>query len=97
MFLVFAACAFASSFSLRLIDPLILPLASHFAVAPDVAAMLSPACALPYALSQPFLGPVSDRFGRIRCIRVCMTDSERGTCAARGAVPTFSADRLLHR
>ena len=72
MFLVFAACAFASSFSLRLIDPLILPLASHFAVAPDVAAMLSPAYALPYALSQPFLGPVSDRFGRIRCIRVCM-------------------------
>jgi MFS transporter, DHA1 family, inner membrane transport protein len=72
MFLVFAACAFASSFSLRLIDPLILPIAAHFAVAPQVAAMLSPAYALPYALSQPFLGPISDRFGRIRCMRVCM-------------------------
>jgi MFS transporter, DHA1 family, inner membrane transport protein len=72
MFMVLAACGFASSFSLRLIDPLVLPVASHFAVASSTAAMLSPAYALPYALSQPFLGPISDRFGRIRCMRVCM-------------------------
>jgi MFS transporter, DHA1 family, inner membrane transport protein len=72
MFLVLAACGFASSFSLRLIDPLVLPIASHFAVANGTAAMLSPAYALPYAISQPFLGPISDRFGRIRCMRVCM-------------------------
>jgi MFS transporter, DHA1 family, inner membrane transport protein len=71
-FLVFAACAFASSFSLRLIDPLILPVASQFGVTPNIAAMLSPAYALPYALSQPFLGPISDRFGRIRCLQICM-------------------------
>jgi MFS transporter, YNFM family, putative membrane transport protein len=90
MFLVLAACAFASSFSLRLIDPLILPVASHSAVATTQAAMLSPAYALPYALSQPFLGPISDRFGRLRCIRVCMA----GLAAALlfGAVaPTFEA------
>lgn len=72
MFLILAACGFASSFSLRLIDPLILPVAAHFGVASGTAAMLSPAYALPYALSQPFLGPISDRFGRIRCMRVCM-------------------------
>ena len=72
MFLVLAACAFASSFSLRLIDPLILPVAAQFAVSSNTAAMLSPAYALPYAISQPFLGPISDRFGRIRCMRVCM-------------------------
>jgi predicted MFS family arabinose efflux permease len=90
MFLVLAACAFASSFSLRLIDPLILAVASHFAVATTQAAMLSPAYALPYALSQPFLGPISDRFGRLRCIRICMA----GLAAALlfGAVaPTFEA------
>ncbi|MEO8654434.1 MAG: MFS transporter [Ramlibacter sp.] len=90
MFLVLAVCAFASSFSLRLIDPLILPVASHFAVATTQAAMLSPAYALPYALSQPFLGPISDRFGRLRCIRVCMA----GLAAALlfGAVaPTFES------
>jgi predicted MFS family arabinose efflux permease len=90
MFLVLAVCAFASSFSLRLIDPLILPVASHFAVATTQAAMLSPAYALPYALSQPFLGPISDRFGRLRCIRVCMA----GLAAALlfGALaPSFEA------
>ena len=97
MFLVLAACAFASSFSLRLIDPLILAVASHFAVATTQAAMLSPAYALPYALSQPFLGPISDRFGRLRCIRVCMA----GLAAALlfGAVaPTFEtlfASRMI--
>ena len=97
MFLVLAACAFASSFSLRLIDPLILPVAAHFAVATTQAAMLSPAYALPYALSQPFLGPISDRFGRLRCIRVCMA----GLAAALlfGALaPTFEtlfASRMI--
>ncbi len=72
MFLVLAACGFASSFSLRLIDPVILPVATDFGVAAGTAAMLSPAYALPYALSQPFLGPISDRFGRMECMRVCM-------------------------
>jgi YNFM family putative membrane transporter len=72
MFLVLAACGFASSFSLRLIDPVILPVATHFGVATGTAAMLSPAYALPYALSQPFLGPISDRFGRMQCMNVCM-------------------------
>ncbi len=72
-FLIFAACAFASSFSLRLIDPLVLPIAAHFGIASGTAAMLNPAYALPYALSQPFLGPLGDRFGRARCIQICMT------------------------
>jgi len=72
MFLVLAACGFASSFSLRLIDPLILPVATHFSVTMGTAAMLSPAYALPYALAQPFLGPISDRFGRMQCMNVCM-------------------------
>lgn len=88
MFLVLAACGFASSFSLRLIDPLILPVATHFAVPTTTAAMLSPAYALPYAISQPFLGPISDRFGRIRCMRVCIAGLTATLCL--GAVaPNF--------
>lgn len=97
MFLVFAACAFASSFSLRLIDPLILPVASHFAVAPSLAAMLSPAYALPYAVSQPFLGPISDRFGRIRCMRICMAGLS-GALLFGAVAPNFEsvfASRVL--
>jgi DHA1 family inner membrane transport protein len=72
VFLVFAACAFASGFALRLADPIVLPVAAHFAVAPEAAAMLNSAYALPYALAQPFLGPIGDRFGKTRCIQVCV-------------------------
>ena len=53
VFLVFAACAFASGFALRLVDPIILPVATHFAITPQVAALLNTAYALPYALAQP--------------------------------------------
>ena len=72
VFLVFAACAFASGFALRLADPIILPVAAHFQITPAVAAMLNTAYALPYALAQPFLGPIGDRFGKPRCIQVCV-------------------------
>jgi predicted MFS family arabinose efflux permease len=71
-FLVFAACAFASGFALRLADPIVLPVAAHFAVAPASAAMLNTVYALPYALAQPFLGPIGDRFGKPRCIQLCI-------------------------
>ena len=72
IFLVFAACAFASGFALRLVDPIVLPVAAHFAVSPATAAMLNTAYALPYAFAQPFLGPLGDRFGKPRCIQVCV-------------------------
>jgi len=88
MFLVLAVCGFASSFSLRLIDPLVLSVASQFGVAGGTAAMLSPAYALPYALSQPFLGPISDRFGRMRCMRACMAGLA-ATLAVSAVAPSF--------
>ena len=70
--LVFAVCAFASGYGLRIVDPLVLPVAAEFAVTPAAAALLSTAYALPYALAQPFLGPLGDRYGKLRCIRVCV-------------------------
>jgi predicted MFS family arabinose efflux permease len=88
VFLVFAVCAFASGFALRIVDPLILPIAQQFALTPAAAALLSTAYALPYAIAQPFLGPLGDRFGKLRCIQVCVA----GMAAALllGAVaPTF--------
>ncbi|HYJ98629.1 MAG TPA: MFS transporter, partial [Burkholderiaceae bacterium] len=71
--LVFSVCAFASGFGLRVIDPLILPIAQQFSVSPATAALLTTAYALPYAFAQPFLGPVGDRFGKVRCVQVCVT------------------------
>jgi predicted MFS family arabinose efflux permease len=72
VFLVFAVCAFASGFALRIVDPLIVPIAEQFAVTHAAAALLSTAYALPYALAQPFLGPLGDRFGKMVCIRLCI-------------------------
>ena len=72
VFLIYAACAFASGFALRLVDPVVLPVAAHFAVTATTAAMLNTAYALPYALAQPFLGPIGDRIGKQRCIQICV-------------------------
>ena len=72
VFLLYAACAFASGFALRLVDPIVLPVAGHFGITPAAAAMLNTAYALPYAFAQPFLGPIGDRFGKPRCIQVCV-------------------------
>ena len=72
IFLVFAACAFASGFALRLVDPIVLPVATYFGVSAAASAMLNTAYALPYAIAQPFLGPLGDRFGKARCIQVCV-------------------------
>lgn len=70
--LVFAVCAFASGFGMRIVDPLILPIADAFSVTPATAALLTTAYALPYAVGQPFLGPLGDRFGKVRCMQVCV-------------------------
>lgn len=70
--LVFTVCAFASGFGMRIIDPLILPIAHQFGVSPATTALLTTAYALPYALGQPFLGPLGDRFGKARCVQVCV-------------------------
>ena len=70
--LVFSICAFASGFAMRIIDPLILPIAQRFEVTPATAALLTSAYALPYALAQPFLGPLGDRFGKVRCVQACV-------------------------
>ena len=72
IFYVFATCAFASGFALRLVDPIVLPVAAYFGVSPAASAMLNTAYALPYAIAQPFLGPLGDRFGKSRCIQVCI-------------------------
>jgi DHA1 family inner membrane transport protein len=72
-FWTFALCAFASGYALRLADPIVLPVAAAFGIDPKTAALLTTAYALPYALAQPFLGPLGDRFGKQRCMQVCIT------------------------
>ncbi|HYI91595.1 MAG TPA: MFS transporter, partial [Beijerinckiaceae bacterium] len=55
---VLSLVAFASSLSVRAVDPVIPLVAADLAVSTATAALLSTAFELPYALTQPILGPV---------------------------------------
>ena len=68
---VFAACAFAGGFALRIADPVVLAVAGDFGVSAATAALLGTGFAVPYAMAQLFLGPIGDRYGKLQCIRVC--------------------------
>jgi MFS transporter, YNFM family, putative membrane transport protein len=69
---VLGACGFASTFTMRLIDPLIPTLATEFDRSIPEVAMIATAFSLCYALGQPFLGPIADSLGKIRTMRVCI-------------------------
>lgn len=69
---VVAFASFMSSLFIRMTDPLVPQVAMEFAVAPETAALLSTAFALPWALVQPLLGPVGDLVGKTRVILTCL-------------------------
>ncbi|MET4577708.1 MFS transporter [Ottowia thiooxydans] len=71
VFLIYAACAIAGGFALRVTDPIIPMVAEQFQVSASQAALLTTCFAVPYALAQLILGPLGDRFGKTQCIRVC--------------------------
>lgn len=61
-----AAAAFLSSAGARIVDPLLHAIATDFSVAvPDLWIVIA-AFTLPYGLNQLVLGPVGDRFGKLR-------------------------------
>src|SRR3954447_22808248 len=67
---ILALCGFSGALATRLFDPLITSIASDFATSVSVVALLSSAFALPFGLSQPFLGPLGDSFGKAVVIKV---------------------------
>ncbi len=71
IFLIYAACAIAGGFALRVTDPIIPVVAAHYHVSANLGALLTTCFAVPYALAQLLLGPLGDRFGKAQCIRVC--------------------------
>jgi len=72
LILILGACGFASTFTMRIIDPLIPTLAGEFGRSiPHIVAMVT-AFSLSYALGQPFLGPLADAIGKIRTILICL-------------------------
>jgi YNFM family putative membrane transporter len=72
LILVLGACGFASTFTMRILDPLVPTLATEFSrTIPQVAAVAT-AFSFSYAIGQPFLGPIADSVGKLRTISVCL-------------------------
>ena len=69
LLLVLSLCGFSGALATRLLDPLITSIAADFATSVGVVALLSSAFALPFGLSQPFLGPAGDAFGKVVVIK----------------------------
>ncbi|EHL98220.1 transporter, major facilitator family protein, partial [Acetobacteraceae bacterium AT-5844] len=63
-----AAAAFASGCGARMLDPLLPLLAHDFHVTVAETAIVISAFALPYGLCQVVLGPLGDRFGKLRVL-----------------------------
>lgn len=69
---ILSLCGFSGALATRLPDPLITTIASDFATSVGVVAILSSAFALPFGLSQPFLGPTGDAFGKALVVKVAV-------------------------
>lgn len=72
LILVLGACGFASTFTMRIVDPLIPTLAGEFTRSIPEIVMMVTAFSLSYAIGQPFLGPVADSIGKVRTILICL-------------------------
>jgi predicted MFS family arabinose efflux permease len=69
---VLGAAGFASTFTMRLLDPLVPTLAGEFNKSIPQIAMMATAFSVCYAIGQPFLGPVADAVGKARTILVSL-------------------------
>ncbi|RDJ24116.1 MFS transporter [Bosea caraganae] len=72
LILVLGACGFASTFTMRLVDPLVPTLAADFGRSIAQVAGMATAFSFSYAIGQPFLGPVADSVGKLRTISACL-------------------------
>jgi MFS transporter, YNFM family, putative membrane transport protein len=65
---VLGLASFVSTFSMRLVDPVVPLIANEFAIGLVQAAMLAPVFTFSYAFGQPLIGPVADSLGKVRII-----------------------------
>lgn len=84
---ILGLCGFASTFTMRLVDPLVPTLANEFGQSVHQIAFLVTAFSGCYALGQPFLGPIADSVGKLRSISACLA----GLCLM-SALSVFATD-----
>lgn len=82
LLLVLGCVAISISYNQRMLDPLTALVARDLMVDPHRIVLLSSAFSLPYALAQPFLGPLSDSVGKARVIQVCAFIAIVATCVS---------------
>ncbi len=69
---ILALGCFASSVTLRVVDPMVPTMARDFGLPVATVALLASAYAFPYALGQPVFGSLGDAFGKARIIKTCL-------------------------
>lgn len=97
LLLLLSLAAFASSLSLRVLDPVIPEIARDLSTQIGTAALLASAIAFPCALGQPILGAMGDAIGKARMIKLCLCGLAIGSAASALAttIETLFAARIL--
>ena len=92
-----ATAAFLSSAGARIVDPLLSPIAKDFGhVVPELWVLIA-GFTVPYGLAQLVLGPVGDRFGKLRVMlgSLVLYAVFTGACALAGGLTSLTVLRGL--
>ena len=97
LLVVLAFACFVASLSLRIVDPVVPEIARDLLASPELIALLATAVAVPYALSQPVLGPLGDTIGKARVMKVCLAVlcGSLMVCALAPSVEILFAARIV--
>ena len=92
-----AAAGFLSMSGARIMDPLLAVVAQEFGVSVPAASVVIAAFTLPYGLNQVILGPLGDRFGKLRMILITLGGLTLFTtlCATAGNLTMLVVFRAL--
>jgi predicted MFS family arabinose efflux permease len=92
-----AAAAFLSAAGARVMDPLLHVVASDFATTVPAVSIVVAAYTLPYGICQIFLGPLGDRFGKLRVITLALVAYAlaTGACALASGLPALTVLRMF--
>jgi len=90
-----AAAGFLSSAGARVVDPLLHAISTDFSVTVPQVSVVIAAFTLPYGLNQLILGPVGDRFGKLRVMLGALVGYAlfTGLCALATSLPGLTLMR----
>lgn len=92
-----AAAGFLSSAGARIIDPLLDVIAGDFHVSVPTVSVIVAAFTLPYGLNQLLLGPIGDRFGKLRVMMAALVGYALATagCAMASSLSALTVMRMM--